>query len=98
MVLNFLGIEDLTFQNQMVALGVLAAVLLIARTFASIYLNRRTLFFLSRRGASISAGLTSKLLSQSLLKIQERTNQLTVFSLTNGVEIVVLRILGTAVT
>lgn len=98
MVLNFLGIEDLTFQNQMVALGVLAAVLLIARTFASIYLNRRTLFFLSRRGASISAGLTSKLLSQSLLKIQERTNQLTVFSLTSGVEIVVLRILGTAVT
>lgn len=98
MVLNFLRIEDLTFQNQMVALGVIAAALLIARTFASIYLNRRTLFFLSRRGASISAGLTSKLLSQSLLKIQERTNQLTVFSLTNGVEIVVLKILGTAVT
>jgi ABC-type multidrug transport system fused ATPase/permease subunit len=98
MVLRFLQIEDLSFQNQMVVLGLLAACLLIARTIASIYLNRKTLFFLSRRGATISARLTSQLLSQSLLKVQDRTNQLTLFSLTNGVEIVVLKILGTAVT
>ena len=98
MVLRFLQIEDLSFQNQMVVLGLLAACLLIARTIASIYLNRKTLFFLSRRGATISARLTSQLLSQSLLKVQNRTNQLTLFSLTNGVEIVVLKILGTAVT
>ena len=97
MVLGFLHIRSFTFQNQMVALGIIAAFLLIARTMASIYLNRKTLFFLSRRGASISANLTSKLLSQSLLTIQRRTNQLTVFSLTSGVEIVVLKILGTAV-
>jgi len=98
MFLNFLKIEDLTFQNQMIALGLIAAALLISRTLASIYLNRRILFFLSRRGASISAGLTSKLLSQSLIKIQDRTNQLTVYSLTGGVEMIVLKILGTAVT
>lgn len=98
MVLRALQIEDLNFQNQMIVLGFLAAFVLIARTIASIYLNRKTLFFLSRRGATISARLTSQLLSQSLLKVQNRTNQLTLFSLTNGVEIVVLKILGTAVT
>ena len=97
MVLRALRIEDLNFQSQMIILGLLAAFVLIARTIASIYLNRKTLFFLSRRGASISARLTSQLLSQSLLKVQNRTNQLTLFSLTNGVEIVVLKILGTAV-
>jgi ABC-type multidrug transport system fused ATPase/permease subunit len=97
MVLRALQIEDLNFQSQMIFLGLLAAFVLIARTIASIYLNRRTLFFLSRRGASISARLTSQLLSQPLLKVQNRTNQLTLFSLTNGVEIVVLKILGTAV-
>ena len=75
MVLRFLQIEDLSFQNQMVVLGLLAACLLIARTIASIYLNRKTLFFLSRRGATISARLASQLLSQSLLKVQNRTNQ-----------------------
>jgi ABC-type multidrug transport system fused ATPase/permease subunit len=98
MVLRFLQIEELSFQSQMVVLGLLATCLLTARTIASIYLNRKTLFFLSRRGATISARLTSQLLSQSLLKVQNRTNQLTLFSLTNGVEIVVLKILGTAVT
>lgn len=98
MVLRALQIEDLSFQNQMIVLGFLAAFVLIARTIASIYLNRKILFFLSRRGATISARLTSQLLSQSLLKVQHRTNQLTLFSLTNGVEIVVLKILGTAVT
>jgi ABC-type multidrug transport system fused ATPase/permease subunit len=98
MVLRALQIEDLNFQNQMIVLGFLATFVLIARTIASIFLNRRILFFLSRRGAKISARLTSQLLSQSLLKVQTRTNQLTLFSLMNGVEIVVLKIIGTAVT
>lgn len=98
MVLRTLQIEELSFQNQMIVLGILAAVILIARTMASIFLNRKTLFFLSRRGATISARLTAQLLSQSLLQVQQRTNQLTLFSLTQGVEIVVLKILGTAVT
>jgi ABC-type multidrug transport system fused ATPase/permease subunit len=98
MVLRFLQIEDLSFQNQIAVLGLMAACLLIIRTIASIYLNRKALFFLSRRGATISARLTSQLLSQSLLKVQNRTNQITLFSLTSGVEIVVLKILGTAVT
>ena len=98
MVLKALRIKELTFQNQMFVLGILAAVILISRTMASIYLNRKTLFFLSRRGATISARLVAQLLSQSLLQVQKRTNQLTLFSLTQGVEIVVLKILGTAVT
>lgn len=98
LVLRVLRIKELSFQNQMVVLGLLAAAVLISRTMASVYLNRKVLFFLSRRGATISARLTSQVLSQSLLKIQERTNQLTLSSLTSGVEIIVLKILGTAVT
>ena len=89
-VLELMGIQNLSFQSQMTVLGVLAATLLISRTVASIFLNRKTLFFLSRRGATISSRLTSQLLSKSLLRIQKNSNQLTVFSLTTGVEIVVL--------
>lgn len=97
-VLDLLGIKQFEFQTQMTILGLLAATLLISRTIASIYLNRKTLFFLSRRGATISSRLTSQLLSKSLLRIQEKSNQSTVFSLTTGVEIVVLKVLGTTVT
>ena len=76
-------------------MGCAAAFLLVSRTLASVFLTRKTLFFLSYRGAILSAELVSKLLSQSLLKIQSRSSQLTLYSVTNGVETIVLRILGT---
>jgi ABC-type multidrug transport system fused ATPase/permease subunit len=55
------------------------------------------MFFLSRRGAVISADLVRKLLSQTLLFVQGRTSQQTLYALTNGVTSITLGILGTAV-
>ena len=63
----------------------------------SIFFTRRILFFLSRRGAKISADLISRLLSQPLLVVQSRTTQETVYSVTTGVERIVLQVLATAV-
>jgi len=55
------------------------------------------LFFLSNRGAQISANLVSRLLSQSLIAIQSRTSQQTLFAVTRGVEYVTLQILAPAI-
>ena len=95
--LKILHIQDATFQTQAVILGVSAVVLLVGRTILSILFTRRTLFFLSRRGAKISANLISRLLSQPLLIVQSRTTQETVYAVTTGVERIVLQVLGTAV-
>lgn len=95
--LKLLHIQDLTFQTQAAILGISAVVLLIGRTILSIFFTRRILFFLSRRGAKISAELISRLLSQSLLVVQSRTTQETVYAVTTGVERVVLQVLATAV-
>ena len=94
-VLKFLHIQSLIFQSEIVILGLLAAVILIIRTFLSIAVTRQTLFYLSRRGAVISGELTSKLLARNLLYVQKRSTQLTAFSLTSGVEIIVLKVIGT---
>jgi ABC-type multidrug transport system fused ATPase/permease subunit len=96
-ILDFLHLSDFSFQQTVAILGLLAGLLLISRTLASIFLTRRTLFFLARRGAYISSLLVSKLLTQSILVIQQRTSQMTVYSLTAGVEAIVLTILGTLV-
>ena len=96
-VLKFLHIQDSTFQTQAIILGISAVVLLIGRTILSIFFTRRILFFLSRRGAKISADLISRLLSQSLLVVQSRTTQETVYAVTTGVERIVLQVLATAV-
>ena len=95
--LQTLQISEFSFQTQVAIIGLCAAALLIGRTVISIFFTRRTLFFLSRRGAQISSDLVSKLLSQSLLSIQSRSNQQTIYSVTYGVSSITLGILGTTV-
>ena len=95
--LSILHIQDATFQKQAVILGISAVVLLVGRTILSIFFTRRTLFFLSRCGAKISADLISRLLSQPLLIVQSRTTQETVYAVTIGVERIVLQVLATTV-
>lgn len=95
--LRILHISDLSFQTQATALGVFALFLLVSRTVLSIFFTRRVLFFLSRRGASISSNLISRLLSQPLLTIQARTTQETLYAVTTGVVVITLGILATAV-
>lgn len=95
--LNFLHLSDVSFQTQALFLGLGAVVLLVGRTVISIFFTRRVLFFLSNRGAQISANLISRLLSQSLIAIQSRTSQETLFAITRGVEYVTLQILAPAI-
>ena len=96
-VLRILHIVDGTFQTQASIIGALALVLLVGRTILSIFFTRRILFFLSRRGAKISANLISRLLAQPLLTVQMRTTQETLYAVTGGVVIITLGILATAV-
>ena len=95
--LHFLHISNASFQTQATILGISAVVLLVGRTLLSIFFTRRILFFLSRRGAKISANLISRLLSQPLLTVQERTTQETLYSVTSGVTLITLQVLATAV-
>ena len=96
-VLRVLHISGASFQVQASILGFGAVFLLVGRTVLSIVFTRRILFFLSRRGANISANLISRLLSQSLLKVQERTTQETLYAVTRGVQMIVLDVLATTV-
>ena len=97
-VLNLLGLSNLGFQNQVAILGLSAAGILILRTALSIIVTKKIFFFLSRRGAVISSNLISRLLSQSLLQVQARSTQDTVYAVTAGVNSITLGVLGTAIT
>lgn len=97
-LLSTVGLENLAFQNQVAILGGLAAFILILRTLLSIYFSRLTMFFLSRRGALVSARLMKQLLSQPLLVVQERTAQETLYAITYGVASITLGVLSTFVT
>ena len=95
--LRVLHISESPFQSQATILGVGAVLLLVGRTVLSIFFTRRILFFLSRRGAMISANLISRLLAQPLLTVQAKTTQETLYAVTRGVELIVLQVLATGV-
>jgi ABC-type multidrug transport system fused ATPase/permease subunit len=96
-VLSILGIENESLQFQVAVLGIAAALLLISRTIFSIIFTRRILHFLSHRCAVISKDLTLKILSQDLLSIRKKSIQETVYTITAGVNSIVLGILGVTV-
>jgi ABC-type multidrug transport system fused ATPase/permease subunit len=97
-VLQFLHIQNYPLQKQAMILGLAAATLLVGKTLFSIYFTRRILFFLSRRGALLSSTLISKLFSQSLLTVQSRSMNEMMYSVTNGVGIITVGVLGTTVS
>jgi ATP-binding cassette, subfamily B, bacterial PglK len=96
-VIEFLGMQNQTLQFQSAVLGILVALLLVLRTLATVIIARRTLFFLSRKAAQLSASLLSRLLSQSYSQIKSESTHSTIFSLTYGVQVVILGVLGVAI-
>ncbi len=96
-ILSVLHLDSMGFQNQVTILGLTAAALLIIRTVLSVLFTRKILFFLSRRGASLSADLVAKLLSRDLDLIQQRSVHQNLYSVTSGVSVIAVGIIGTAV-
>lgn len=97
-VLEVLNLDSLSFHAQAVTVGCLAAAVLVLKTLASVFLTRKILFFLSRRGAVVSTELISRLLNQPLLNLQVRTSQSTLYAVTSGVTNITLGVVGTAVS
>lgn len=95
--LDFLNLGALTLQQQTAILGAAAALILVGKTLISVYFVRKVAFFLSRRGAVISSKLITKVLSQSLIDLQTKSMQQTIYAVTSGVDTIVLGILNTTV-
>jgi ATP-binding cassette, subfamily B, bacterial PglK len=97
-LLEFLRIDQEPLQTQAMLIGVLAALLLVLKTLLSIYLTRRTMYFLSRRGALITQSLVNKLLSRSIQEIHKRSMQENVYALSGGVSNITSGIIGTTIS
>jgi ABC-type multidrug transport system fused ATPase/permease subunit len=96
--LRIIQVDDNSLQFQFASLGVLACLLLVGKTLFSVIFSRKILFFLSRRGAELSGKLVSQLLRQSLLVVQSKSQQTVVNSLTSGVSVVMLGVIGASVS
>ena len=84
-VLDLLQISGLELTRQVSILGFLAAILLVGKTISTIYLTRRTMFFLGFRASEITRNLINKLMNQSYEEINRRSIQENIYLITNGV-------------
>jgi len=94
-VLSFFNIDTLTIQTQVGILGISAAVLMVFRSLFSLLLNRKMLRFIGLRSARISSNLVKKVLSDNLDELYSKSSQSILYSVTNGVELLINGVLGT---
>jgi ABC-type multidrug transport system fused ATPase/permease subunit len=95
--IEFVGLDGFTFQTQVAIIGLVATVILVSRTLISMYFSKKILHFLARRAALTSNLLVSDLLGSSFSFIQKRSKQETIFAVTEGVNMMMLNIIGTVV-
>jgi len=85
-VLSVLQIEQMSPQFQAVVLGLIAASILVLKTFVSLYLTKKSLVFLNLKAAQLSSQLTKKFLNRPLQDIQQKTMYQSLYDLTTGVQ------------
>ena len=97
-ILDLLHLNEYSFQSQTAVLGIAATFVLVGRTIFSVFFTRKVLFFISRRSAVISGELIQRVLQQNILKVNSKTIQETIYSVTTGVVAVTLGVVGTSVS
>ena len=96
-ILEFLNLESMTFQRQVAYLGAFAVLIFITKTVSSVFLTRKTLFFISKRGALVSSNLIKSLFSKSIIEINKYTHQELIFASTTGIDVMTTRVVGSTI-
>jgi ATP-binding cassette subfamily C protein len=93
----FLGIDNYSSQTQVIILAIIASAFMIFKTITSLYFNKKIFFFLARRSALITKNLSSSLFNKSFTVIKAQETQKLIYTLTEGVDQLIIRALATAV-
>jgi ABC-type multidrug transport system fused ATPase/permease subunit len=93
-VLSFLNLEDLDLERQVIVIGIIASVALMSKTMISMFLVRKSMFFMARKSALVSAALVNKFFTIPVSEINQRTAQASIFSLTDGVTRIMVGVVG----
>lgn len=97
-LLNLMGLSSRSLQIQVIYLSLGAAFTLILKTTLSIQTTRKTLLFLSRRGAHISGTLIRGILNKDVTFISKMPTQEFLVNVTRGADSITVGTIGTSIT
>ena len=93
-ILERVRLDGFTIQSQAAILGLFVGALLVLKSLLSMMMNKKMLFFLGHRSATISKTLISKLVQQNALVIESKSAQSLIYSATTGINSIVIGVLG----
>lgn len=96
-ILELLSLDTYNLQTQASILGLLAGLLLITKTLLSVHFTKKILNFLSLKGAEVSKTIVQKLLADNIENQKIGTVSQTIYAISNGVEVVLLKIIATII-
>jgi len=97
-VLQVLNLENYEFRLQAAILGILATILLVARTILSIFFTKKTLIFLGKKSAKVTASLFETVMHSDYQKVKSLTLNEWIVGLTKGVNSLMVRVIGGLIT
>ena len=95
--LEIIRIQSFSLQKQTIILAIVAISILIIRTSLSVFIGRKTLLFLSLRGAIFSQALIEKILDPRNIHIRKNTKQDLTFKITTGVDVIFSYVIASSV-
>jgi ATP-binding cassette subfamily C protein len=96
-LLNLLGLNSYTFQQQVIFLGLLSILMILIKTLISVYFTRRVFFYLSIKSAEISSKLMSNLLNQNLQELRKNTSQEVLYIVNDGIKNFFIGLIGSTI-
>jgi len=96
-ILGLFNLETMSIQLRVAVLGLLIAVVFSTKTICSIYLTKKSLYFVSRRGAYLSSKLVTLIFSNSITKYNKFSHQEIIYSISTGISSITTRVLANLV-
>jgi ABC-type multidrug transport system fused ATPase/permease subunit len=81
--------------QQIIFLCLFAAFLLVLRAIISVTITKRILYFLGMKSASLSETMLKRMLSQSIVQVEESSSQASLFAITRGIDYLIMKVIGT---
>jgi ABC-type multidrug transport system fused ATPase/permease subunit len=92
-ILGLFNLETVNIQTRVTVLGLLIAVIFSTKTVCSIYLTKKSLYFVSRRGAYLSTKLVTLIFSNAITKYNNFSHQEIIYNISTGISNLTTRVL-----
>jgi ABC-type multidrug transport system fused ATPase/permease subunit len=96
-ILGLFNLESTNIQSKVALLGLLIAIIFSTKTICSIYFTKKSLYFVSRRGAYLSSKLVTLIFSNSITKYNKFSHQEIIYSASTGISNLTTRVLANLV-